>query len=374
MVFGQDLCHNAPMGQGKKAIYALLAAIFFVIQGCGTLQDVMGISQFTGGGDDDAPASSTPVIEATATYMVPLGGVAAGRDELVIYDASGAIKDFTGRSLTIQADNQNIELAVRPGFANLTEGSGALIVPKKVGTTIITYAIDGVTQSDRYKVVIPPQSLVQILLGEARGQMYSEAEVIDGHVTLTSESATGDAVGSVVRNRVLLTEGNEPLTTFIVDEAEWNAGLASSHWDAVINARTNDAYQFSPVDPNNSSYAFFKASELRSNLTDAASLIAYDQAVLTAGHLFSNDTADPTIGAFAFRTPTLEQSLCLTGAMAIHSIIMPSECGWTDDDFPSFAPIQVLILPSVTLLEDERPSFIFVRSRDLLEPAVTNTP
>jgi hypothetical protein len=211
-------------------------------------------------------------------------------------------------------------------------------------------------------------------MGEARGQIYSEAQVSDGHVSLDSESPTANAVASVIRNRVLLIEGGQPYSLFVVDESDWLTDEPASHWDAVITAEESGMYQFSPLDPSSYSYDIYYASENRDNLSEESDIIAYDQAVLTAGHIFDNQVEDPTVGAFAFRSPTLEESDCLTETLEKNYTILPSDCGPGDENYPAFAPIQILIHPSVAFLDDGRPSFVFYRNRTEEESVVTNAP
>ncbi len=365
------------MGQGKKAIrIVLFLALSAFVSSCGTLENALTMGLYPGNGDSggSSPATTTPAIEATATYSIATGGVESGRDELVIYDGSGTIKDFTGHSLTFQADNQNLELQVRDGFTSLTAGSGAKIIPHVTGITIVSYSIDGAEQTDKYKVIVPPQSLIQALMGEARGQIVTEAQIVDSHVSLKSESITGNAVGAVIRNRVLLLIAGQPLNLFEVDKTAWDANPPASHWDSVITATASGAYQFSPVDPASTSYPAYTAAATRVGLTDTADLTAYDQAVLTSAGIFTNDIADPTGGAFGFRTPSAEEFVCLGIALATQITIMPPDCGVSDADFPDLKPIQVLIHPLVTKIPDGRPSFVFVRSREWTEPAVTNIP
>lgn len=325
-------------------------------------------------GTGAAAAGTTSTIEATATYAVALGGVAPGRDELVIYNEDGTVRDFSGQTLAFETDNDNIELSPRPDFDDFAGGSGAIIIPKKVGVTIVSYAVDGVPSPDKYNVIVPPQSLIQALMGEARGQIANEAQTEDGRVALSSASPTGNAVGAVIRNRVLLLEADQPLSLFVVDEAVWVLDEPGSHWDAVITAENNGVYQFSPVDPSTMSYDIYMASTNRAGMLDDSEFIAYDQAVLTAAGIFANETADPTGGAFSFRTPPPSQAECLEAALTSLVTELPDGCGPGDENYPAFAPIQILIHPSVAKLSDGHPSFVFIRNRSPDEPVVTNVP
>jgi len=326
------------------------------------------------GSDDSGDPGPSSAIEPTSTYAVALGGVAGGRDELVIYDDNGSVRDFSGSSLTFELDNNNVELSPRDGYADYMSGSGAKIVPKKVGTTNITYFVDGVSSPDKFKVIVPPQILIMILMGEARGEIEAEAQVDGDIVLLDSSSPTANAIGAVVRNRLLLTDIYGDFNLFVVDKTEWNADPPTSNWEAVINAESGGVYQFSPVDPLSFSNDIFTASALREALIGESEFIAYDQSVLSAAGIFANTTDDPTGGAFAFRSPTANQSVCLAGALLTRTTVLPSDCGPGDENFPAFAPVQILIHPSVSLTDDGRPSFVFYRNRSEDEPAVTNAP
>jgi hypothetical protein len=367
------------MGQAKKIALAIFAAALLLnTASCAKMFDPFNLTGIAGDdSDEDAEGSAAEETAAAApakTYAVAPGGVAGGRDELVIYDETGAVADLGGKTIVFSADNDNIQLEFRDGFTDFGTGSGAKIVPLKVGTTIVSYTVDGTASDDKYKVVIPPQSLIQILIGEARGQIAGEAQVEDGLVSLDSASPTANAVAAVVRNRVLLLESGYPTSLFVVNEGDWGLDPPESHWDAVIVAESYGAYQFTPVDPSSESNAVFLNAVKRENLYSDDDLIAYDQAVLTAAQVFDNETADPTGGAFAFRTPTEWQAACLLATMNTKLLILPPECGPGDENYPAFAPIQVLIHPSVAELSETRPSFVFIRNRDLTDPAVTNAP
>lgn len=367
------------MGQGKKITLAIFVALLLLTTAsCAKMLDPFGIMGLGDDGDDSEEASTegatAAAVAPTKTYAVALGGVAEGRDELVIYDATGAIADLGGKTVNFSTDNDDIEFQFRDGFTDFGAGSGAKIVPLKVGTTIVSYTVDGEESTDKYKVVVPPQSLVQILMGEARGQIESEAQIEDGLVALDSVSPTGNAIAAVVRNRVLLLEAGYPASLFVVNAPDWNSNPPESHWDAVIIAESYGTYQFTPVDPAALSNGIFLDSVKRENLYNEEDLVAYDQAVLTAAQIFDNETTDPTGEAFAFRTPTDWETECLTTTMTLKLIILPSECGPGDENYPAFAPIQVLIHPSVAYLSETRPSFVFIRNRNLIDPAVTNAP
>lgn len=375
MEYCLGLCHNGIMGQAKKVVMtAVAAAIIGLLGACGVMQDALTMGLWPHSDSDDGNSSTSPAVEATATYSLAMGGVAKGRDELVIYDTNGDIANFSGKVLTFQTDNNNVELRTRDGHSDFASGSGAKIIPLTEGTTVITYFVDGKEQPDKYLVIIPPQSLIQILMGEARGQLATEAQVSGGNVELTSESPTGNAIAAVIRNRVQMLESGQPFGLFLVDSNVWYSRPNASHWDAVISARDGDAYQFTPVDPDSVSHTALLAAATREGMLNKEELIAYDQAVLTAAGVFANIIKDPTDGAFAFRTPTPAESDCLSLAMATRSLFLPAGCGPGDENYPYFAPVQILIHPSVTKLDDGRPGFVFIRNRDITDPAVTNLP
>jgi hypothetical protein len=138
----------------------------------------------------------------------------------------------------------------------------------------------------------------------------------------------------------------------------------------VIAATQSDLYQFSPVDPNDPSHDEFENAAARSFL-DKSLLAAYDQAVLAAAQVFDGSVIDPTQGAFGFRTPTVEEGLCLDLAAKTPSPVLPSSCDDPDARFPAFAPVQVLIHPQIPRLSDGRPAFIYYKARISTDPAVT---
>ncbi len=365
------------MGQGKKALWLVVFMVLSLsMTSCGS--DYWNPKHWfdtdTGDSSTSEPSASGETATATFTYSIAMGGVAEGRDELLIYNNTEEIVDFSDHSLTFETDNANITLSVRDGFADYMSGSGAKIIPQKVGTTMVSYFVDGAEAEDKFKVIVPPQTLIQILMGEARGQIEGEAQLENGLVALTSESPTGNAIAYVVKNRVDLISAGQPFSLFVVDGNSWGIDPPSSYWDAVITAESSDIYQFSPVDPSTESHEIYLASAFRADLTQEEDLVAYDQAVLTSAKIFALDALDPTGGAFAFRTPTLGQVECLLDTMYRKLTYLPPECGPGDENYPAFAPVQVLLHPSVALLDDGRPSFIFYRNRTEDEPAVTNAP
>ncbi len=364
------------MGPMKKTL--LLCILLLTLSSCGFLKDMYDpYGVFDGDSDDpENTVTSDHSTEPTHKYAIAIGGVAPGRDELIIYDEDKNVRDFAGKNLQFTTENDSIGIVARNGYQNFTDGAGVQIIPQKTGISKITYSIDGITQNEEFQVTVPPQSLIQALMGEARGEMANEATYNDAHaVALSSESKTGNAIGAVIRNRVIILEDGYDLSTFEVSEEAWNDSDPAAHWNAVIEAVNDSVYQFSPVDPTDLNNAIYKNSGARSYL-EGADLKAYDQAVLTAAGIYNGDTPDITNGAFAFRSPTAEEAAALLQAYYLQSNTLPLDCGVSDEDFPLFAPVQVLIHPEITniTLDDPVPSFIFIRSRTYSVPAVTSVP
>lgn len=318
--------------------------------------------------DDAQPPTVTdqPVVEPTAKFALAMGGVAPGRDEIAIVPAPAADLQFS-------ATSDIIGFLPRPGKTSFTDGAGAQLVPQKEGTTTVHYSVGGVDAAPVYSVTIPPQSLIQVLIGEARGQIADEVTLSNGAVALASRSVTAEAIASVVRNRVKLIDAKGNPALFDVDAMKYALGGEPAKYDAVIEAAQSGTYQFSPVDPDDPSHGEFENAAARSFL-DKSLLAAYDQSALSAAQIFDGSTVDPTHGAFGFRTPTANEGLCLDLAARAPSPVLPSSCDDPDARFPAFVPVQILIHPNVPRLSDGRPAFIFYRARTLTEPAVTSDP
>lgn len=351
----------------KKVAMIVLCVM---MTGCGSLTDYFTkpfTDLFTDDSDSQAPTvTDQPMVEPTARFALAMGGVAPGRDELVIAPAPVTELQFSTASAIIG-------LLPRPGKTNFTEGAGAQLVPQSEGTATVHYSLGGVAAASVYSVTIPPQTLIQILIGEARGQIADEVTLANGAVALTSRSITAEAIASVVRNRVKLIDAHNNPGLFDVDAVQYAAGGEPAKYNAVIAAVQSGLYQFSPVDPQDASHDEFVNAEARSFL-DQSVLAAYDQAVLSAAQVFDGSVADPTHGAFGFRTPTVDEGLCLDLAAKTPSPVLLSTCDDPDARFPAFAPVQVLIHPEVSRLSDGRPAFIFYRTRTIDAPAVTADP
>lgn len=328
--------------------------------------------------DDDATTETVPstvaAIEGRTRYAVALGGVAPGRDELVLFDAQGQPRDFSSNTLTFTVSDATVlGLLPRPAFTDVSSGSGAQLIPQHPGSTAIHYAVDDLKQPEQFAAIVPPQKLIQILIGEARGVIRQEAEIVDGVVTLTSRSPTAEALAAVIRNRITLIAANQQPGLFAVSASDFTRDPPASAYDAVIEAQQFGVYQFAPVDPDDFSHASYVNAEARAFL-DGPTQFAYDQAVLTAAGIFDSSISDPTHGAFAFRTPSVDETTCLANALATRATALPADCGPGDSNFPALAPVQILIHPDVALLDDGLPAFVFYRERSINAPAVTNVP
>lgn len=312
-------------------------------------------------GNDSPSATPDRVENPTDHFILALGGVTSGWDDLIIRDVMGNPVLFGQSVLNCWAESAIVEVTIRPGYFSQSDGSGVRLIPRDVGVTAVRCTVDGTDLGRVYEVTIPPQSLIQILVAEATEQLADEAtldeEIGAGVVTLGSESSTGNALGAVIRNRIqrILDDGDPSI--FGATPAAFETDPFGSYYDAVITAPD----QFSPVLTSDPTHDLYERASARSQLS-AAEKIAYDQAVLTAGGIFNGDIEDPTQGAFAFRSPTVEEWELLQGALASGATSIPEDSGFTDASFPTYAPIQIEIIPEVwKYSEDKRPSFVFAR-------------
>lgn len=363
----------------KRALLSLFILLLSLSQGCTnpfSLQELFGL-----GGDDDSDtndvrpsAQPSRVIEPTQKFAVAIGGVASGRDELVLHDEYGNIRHFVGDPLSCTpSDEEVLRLEPRPDFETASAGSGVRIVALKPGVVSITCVVGDIELDDIYEVTVPPQSLVQILVAEAGEQLADEAELDDDYqdpvVMLTSESPTASALASVIRNRIELINSDDDPGLFDVEEDEYDGDPPASYYDAVISADD----QFSPsalTDPSHGIYA--DAADRDKMYGDWT--IAYDQAVIAAAGVFNGDIADTTGVSFAFRSPTGEEWDLLTAEWSGSNDSIPEDSGFTDGSFPNLSPIQILIHPDVWTYDDGRPAFVFARTRGGGDSAITNTP
>lgn len=329
-----------------------------------------------GGGDDNDRPDVTPnrVITPAKKLAIAIGGVMPGRDELVIFDSStGNPRDFGSSRLDCLADSSIIRIGLRSGFSSQAEGSGVAITAIDPGVAAVRCTLDGVDMGDVYEVTVPPQSLIQILVAEAGAQIADEAKIDTSSgtdvVALDSVSPTANAIGSVVRNRIEMINNRNDPALFAVDEKAYDAEAPASYYEAVIEAPD----QFSPASKTDPNYEIYSDAQDR-NFLDDASLIAYDQAVITAAGIFNGDIEDSAGGSFAFRSPTQDEWNSISQAFSASADEIPANSGFTDATFPDLAPIQLLIVPDVWKYTDGRPSFIFARQRPEGEHAISNAP
>ena len=203
------------------------------------------------------------------------------------------------------------------------------------------------------------------MMGEASKQVTNEAEVGgDHHVLLTSVSETADAIGAVTRNRVdLINSGSYDYSVFNVDQYAWGIEPVGSYYDAVITAESSGIYQYSPVDPSDPTHETYINAESRGFL-DASLHRGYDQPRLSSSYIFSNNTPDPTNGAFAFYSPTEDEWEKIELGYANNMATLPVGAGVSDSDFPHYDYIQIVVLSKVWDYPDGRPSFVFIRERE----------
>lgn len=350
----------------KKIVCVSL--FLFILAGC----KLPFKNPFSSGGDDDSKSSVYPerVIEPTSKFSLAIGGVAPGRDELVIYDADKNIRNFDGRTLKCEADDPIVSIHARPGYDSEASGSGVLLEAIDVGVTAVRCIVDGVALDDVYEVTVPPQHLIQILVAEAGEQLTDEAQVDEkGVVRLDSVSPTGSAIGFVIKNRINNISVVDDPTLFGADAANFNANPPESFYDAIIMAKD----EFSPTNIDDPNHETFDDAQDR-NFLSAAWQMAYDQAVITAAGIFNGDISDPTTGAFGFFSPTEDEWKFINGAWSMNYITIPDEAGFTDATFPRMTPIQLLIHPDVWKYSNGRPAFVFARKRTSADLAVVNKP
>lgn len=360
----------------RLLIIPLLLLLLILSTSCGTLLGWKLYDWLSGddggneGGENYSP--DVPAIEARSTYVVPLGGAAPGRDELILTDESGALANLSGHDLRFEIDTDVVGLLPRPDFPDFASGSGAKIYPQKAGFAAISYYIDGEEQDGKFLAIVPPQSLIQMMVAEAGAQLTAEATVDSNyHVTPDSKSETADAIGAVTRNRVKAVSGSLDYSLFYIDPPSWLADPPASYYDAVIAAEEYGIYQYSPVDPNDPTHETYTNAEARAFLPDDYHR-AYDQASLSAAYIFSEDTEDPTGGAYGFFSPDGDEWECIESAYTSGTILIPVGCGVSDGDFPELAPIQLIMVESLWKYPDGRPAFIFIRSRNILDTAVVS--
>ncbi len=322
------------------------------------------------GGSSNSGSSGTVTHRETnvsGKLAVALGGTAPGADEIVISEV------FT--TLDLQNNDPDLfDLKPRSGSLTFAGGKGARVIPLKSGIGYVTPVVNGRSESP-IEVTIPPQSLIQILIGEARGELAREATRDGSSVKATSVSVTGDAVGAVIRNRINLINAEDSPSLFSAKAEDYTRDPPVSSYDAVIEANEGTVFQFSPVEPGDPSHGAYLDAALRSDV-DQSLLISYDQAVITAAAVFNGDTKDPTSGAFAFYSPTSAENEVLKEALQSGTQDLPQGAGTSDANFPALAPVQVLLLTEIapSTVGGGVPSFVFVRSKKPFDVAVSEEP
>ena len=358
----------------KKILPITLLIALLISTSCGYNPFSNPLDMFGGSSGRDSVQPSR-VENATGKFYLAIGGVQNGLDELILKNDDGSTRIFTGDSLVCTSSDESVAtVEPRSGYDTQAAGSGVRIVPIASGIAEITCKSGGEDLGDKYEVTIPPQSLIQILLAEGGMQISDEAnasELDDGtySVALDSTSATATALASVIRNRIeKINDENDPSLFGVTDTDSYDSNTPASYYDAVINA----SGQFSPVSSSDASHDMFEAANKRDYLTGDW-LIAYDQAVITSAQIFNGDLDDNTGKSFAFASPTSDEWKSLSDANA-SGLAIPVDFVFTDDTFPSLAPIQILIHPDIWTYSDGRPAFIFARERGDSDAAITTTP
>lgn len=218
----------------------------------------------------------------------------------------------------------------------------------------------------------PPQELIRILLGEARGQIASEVRASAPDFN----SPTAAAIAAVIRNRVTMIDARKQPGFFNADPTDYNANPPVSKYRAVIEARSAAGVpQFNPTDPAYDSYDIWQKAADKKNL-DRELWPAYDEATIIAAGIFDGSIEDPTGGAFGFFSPTAAQYEIIDSALRSETTTLPANAGKSDASYPSLKPIQFLVLDGLAPKSSQEPypAFIFVRSRSASDPAVTDEP
>ncbi len=331
--------------------------ILILLSACGGMTGTDSSSN-----NDPIPAASPLQFDFDTKMKLALGGTLTGWDELLIDGLEAS---------------DSVDLVFEPeGVAtgNIIDASASSITfrinPETAGITQLKYKLNGVLQNKVIKIVIPPQEMIQVLMGEARSIIPQEITLdSEGRVERSSTSFTAQALLNVVRNRIKLMEERNEASLFVVDSDEFVSANLAERYRLVIQANRNGIYQFSPVDPDDPSFSAYSAAAQRSGLS-ASRMLVYDQALLTAADVFDESLEDNTSESFGFYSPTKsEYENLLTG---LNSTELPEDVGRSDNTFPTLAPIQILILENISpqTFDEELPSFVFVKSRTSAEAAV----
>lgn len=324
--------------------------------GCG------GMSGTSDAGDDAIPAASPLQFDFDEKMKLALGGTLPGWDQLLIENLG-------------PTDQVDLEISpegiVEGQLLDASSHSATYrMLPQAAGIAQVRYRINGILQDKILKVVVPPQEMIQVLMGEARSIIPQEiSKDAEGRVDRSSQSSTAQALLSVVRNRVKLIEANDQPSLFVVDAEDFSNADLAGRYSLVIRAHRNGIYQFSPVDPEDPSFDAFSAAAQRDGLSTSR-LYVYDQALLSAADIFDESLGDNTSGSFGFYSPTESEYDALLSGLG--STELPEGAGRSDSTFPALAPIQILILPDISpqSFDANLPSFVFVKSRQANEDAV----
>ena len=316
----------------------------------------------------DAPARITHREQAVSGKLtVALGGSLSTE---YIFSESAGVTD-------VHNDDEDLfSISARDGFPSIATGHGFKVTPLHEGIGYVT-PMTALGNLDAVEITIPPQKLIQVLVGEARGEIAREATLENNQVKSTSVSVTGNALGAVIRNRInLINETSNP-SLFVADPTAYSSNPDISYYEAVIEANSSGNYQFLPVDPEDSSHDEYEQASDRSTVSSDLQM-SYDQALLTAGGIFNDSTDDPTSESFGFYSPSPEEYQSLRSALSNPENVggqLPENCGTSDSSFPALAPIQVLLLPEIAPsgTHADIPAFVFIRSRMSTEATVSGS-
>ncbi len=343
--------------------YIFLSLIIFISSSCSYLPSI----PFLSGGDESSESETTSseshTLRASDQMILAVGGNYPGIDERIITDSSGDAISTSHTSLNCQTEESHIvDISSRPGFDTIATGQGFLITPLSTGIADIHCETTDGQVDQWYQVTVPPQQLIQILIAEALGPIVDDAQTVSesgaSYVLQTSDSMTAHMIGMVIKNRIALILDNDQPSLFGVDDELFYENPPESYWNAVIAADN----QFSPTNSDNIMNDVFVGARHRGNMMDAE-LIAYDQAVISAGRIFNNDYEDITQGAFAFMSPSDAQWNDIEDSLENGGQLIPASVSFNDSAFPALAPIQLVIDSAIWQYDSGRPAFIFARTR-----------
>ncbi len=355
----------------KKLLLLLLPLLFSGMIGCPFFQNP---SEFFGSGGSRSGSTGGNGVthqerDVSGKLSVAIGGVASKGDEITFSN--------TIRVVNVQNEAPDLFSVTPLDGSSFSSSNGMKIQAQRAGIGYVTPITSGPSISP-VEITIPPQKLIQVLVGEARGELAREATLESGVVKASSVSITGDAIGAVIRNRInRINELSRP-DLFVVNETDYGKEVPISYYEAVIEANRGRVYQFSPVDLHDVNHTYYLNAAQRSTLENLGAnvLLSYDQAVLTAAGIFNHSTKDTTGGSFGYFSPTPAQYELIKEAFELGSRTLPAGCGTTDENFPSFAPIQIVVLSqsAPSSQGSQVPAFVFIRSRTSVDPVVIINP